>query len=97
MVSIFEFCIFENIFEKFPDDLLTIEHVCAHGYSDEESDLYQLDQSFLIFSEERRARARICYESLCQSKSMLQAKVRENSTPDVAGKIRQILNDMAHF
>lgn len=28
---------------------------------------------------------------------MLQAKVRENSTPDVAGKIRQILNDMAHF
>ena len=55
------------------------------------------DQSFLIFSEERRARARLCYESLCQSKSMLQAKVRENSTPDVAGKIRQILNDMAHF
>jgi len=28
---------------------------------------------------------------------MLQAKVRENTTPDVAGKIRQVLNDMAHF
>ena len=42
MVSIFEFCIFENIFEKFPDDLLTIEHVCAHGYSD----LYQLINHF---------------------------------------------------
>jgi len=48
-------------------------------------------------SEERRERAQICYQSLRQSKNMLQTKVQDHSVPGQSEKIRRILIDMSHF